>query len=78
MTTTETTYDPIPDLARLLCVAQRQGHPLPGLEFVLSHLTKGLDLPLLAYSDEAEIAIRIALESVAAPWVSSSEGGSSA
>ena len=54
-------YDPIPDLARLLCCAQRQGHPLPGLEFVLSHLMQGLSLPQLAYSDEAEVAIREAL-----------------
>ena len=55
-------YDPVPDLARLLCVAQRQGHPLPGLSFVLSHLMQGLGLPQLAYSDEAEAAIRTALE----------------
>ena len=54
-------YDPIPDLARLLAVAMRQGHPLPGLEFTLSHLWQGLELPGLAYSDEAEAAIRKAL-----------------
>ena len=46
-------YDPIPDLGRLLCAAQRQGHPLPGLEFILSHLMRGLDLPTLARTDEA-------------------------
>jgi len=61
-------YDPIPDLARLLCAAQRQGHPLPGLEFTLSHLVKGLDLPPLAFSDEAEVAIRDALAAVKADW----------
>ena len=55
------TYDPVPDLARLLCAAQRQGHPLPGLGFVLSHLMQGLGLQPLAYSDEAEAAIRTAL-----------------
>jgi hypothetical protein len=54
-------YDPVPDLGRLLCAAQRQGHRLPGLEFVLSHLMQGLSLPPLAYSDEAESAIREAL-----------------
>ncbi len=57
-------YDPIPDLGRLLCAAQRQGHPLPGLEFILSHLMRGLDLPTLARTDEAEAAIRKALASV--------------
>lgn len=65
MTTTDPktaeTYDPIPDLARLLAVAMRQGHPLPGLEFTLSHLMQGLGLPGLPYSDEAEAAIRKAL-----------------
>ena len=62
-------YDPVPDLARLICAAQRQVarhcHPLPGLEFVLSHLMQGLGLPGLAYSDEAMAAIRKALESQA-------------
>ena len=59
-------YDPIPDLGRLLCVAQRQGCPLPGLEFVLSRLMQGLALPQLAFSDEAEVAIREALAAHAA------------
>ena len=60
-TTTQAGYDPIPDLARLLCVAQRQGNALPGLSFTLSHLMQGLALPVFTYSDEAEAAIRMAL-----------------
>ena len=54
-------YDPIPHLARLVAVAQRQGYQLPGLSFVLASLQENLGLPNLAYTDEVEAALRKAL-----------------
>jgi hypothetical protein len=61
MTETAQTYDPIPDLGRLICCAQRQASPLPGLTYNLHRLCTELGVPGLAYSDEAEAAIRKAL-----------------
>lgn len=61
MTTTAQSYDPIPDLAQLLCAAQRQPSPLGGITVPLARLSAALSLPELAYSDEAEVAIREAL-----------------
>ena len=63
------TYDPIPDLAHLLCAAQRQGElgeVTPGVAFAELKLRGALGLPELAYRDEAEAAIRRALSLVAA------------
>ena len=54
-------YDPVPDLAKLLCTAQRQPSPLGGLTVPLERLREALDLPWLPYPDEAEAALRKAL-----------------
>lgn len=63
-TATGLTYDPIPDLAHLLCAAQRQPSPLGGLAVPLARLCDALGLPELAYADEADEALRGAVRKV--------------
>lgn len=68
--TTETTYDPIPGLAWLLGSAQRLALGIdstPGVVTFARRLIEGLGLPYMATAEEAEAAIRKALEPAAAP-----------
>jgi len=64
-TATETTYDPIPDLAWLLGAAQRQtlGYDASGgIRTCTRRLVEGLQLPDLATAAEVYAAIRKAID----------------
>ena len=63
------TYDPIPDLAHLLCAVQRQPGALGGLTVPAERLREALGIPGLAYPDEAETAIRKALKAAPATLI---------